>query len=253
VPPDTQHKLAPIFLIGTGTTKVYVYCMCVSPTAAAALREPDQLDDQACAPPGRAADRHCHRRSADHSPARAATGPVHGEAGAHVFGPQGHMASEARIRPYSKPCRRWLRTGYGGGIRVLVKHSSALSVTQVVFSFQMYPVSGRPQQLFTHPACSLFGPAAQVEIMHMRHKLDQDTRLIKGLVLDHGARHPDMPKRVEVRAQHRASLQLNLGTGTCRMYFCLRGSLAADAVFCWRRQQNAAFGRRSEQHHISNA
>jgi T-complex protein 1 subunit zeta len=37
-----------------------------------------------------------------------------------------------------------------------------------------------------------------VEIMHMRHKLDQDTRLVKGLVLDHGARHPDMPKRVEV-------------------------------------------------------
>lgn len=36
-----------------------------------------------------------------------------------------------------------------------------------------------------------------VEIMHMRHKLDQDTHLIKGLVLDHGARHPDMPKRSE--------------------------------------------------------
>ena len=33
--------------------------------------------------------------------------------------------------------------------------------------------------------------------MHMRHKLDSDTRLIKGLVLDHGSRHPDMPKRVE--------------------------------------------------------
>lgn len=25
----------------------------------------------------------------------------------------------------------------------------------------------------------------------------QDTRLIKGLVLDHGSRHPDMPKRLE--------------------------------------------------------
>lgn len=36
-----------------------------------------------------------------------------------------------------------------------------------------------------------------VELLHMRHKLDRDTRLIKGLVLDHGARHPDMPKRVE--------------------------------------------------------
>lgn len=36
-----------------------------------------------------------------------------------------------------------------------------------------------------------------VEIMAMRHKLDTDTRLIRGLVMDHGARHPDMPKRCE--------------------------------------------------------
>eukprot|EP00198_Chlamydomonas_reinhardtii_P005174 XP_001694510.1 T-complex protein, zeta subunit [Chlamydomonas reinhardtii] len=36
-----------------------------------------------------------------------------------------------------------------------------------------------------------------VEIMHMRHKLDSDTRLVRGLVLDHGSRHPDMPKRLE--------------------------------------------------------
>jgi T-complex protein 1 subunit zeta len=35
-----------------------------------------------------------------------------------------------------------------------------------------------------------------VEIMDMQHRNDMDTRLIKGLVLDHGARHPDMPKRV---------------------------------------------------------
>ncbi|MEW5305522.1 MAG: hypothetical protein WDW36_008056 [Sanguina aurantia] len=36
-----------------------------------------------------------------------------------------------------------------------------------------------------------------VEIMHMRHKLDTDTRLIRGLVLDHGSRHPDMPQRCD--------------------------------------------------------
>src|SRR5215204_4493889 len=35
-----------------------------------------------------------------------------------------------------------------------------------------------------------------VEIMHMQHKSDTDTRTIRGLVLDHGARHPDMPKKV---------------------------------------------------------
>ena len=34
-----------------------------------------------------------------------------------------------------------------------------------------------------------------VETMHMTHKLATETKLVKGLVLDHGARHPDMPKR----------------------------------------------------------
>jgi T-complex protein 1 subunit zeta len=36
-----------------------------------------------------------------------------------------------------------------------------------------------------------------IEVMHMKNKLITDTRLVKGLVLDHGARHPDMPKRLE--------------------------------------------------------
>ncbi|KAI1796520.1 chaperonin-containing T-complex zeta subunit Cct6 [Ganoderma leucocontextum] len=36
-----------------------------------------------------------------------------------------------------------------------------------------------------------------VEIMKMQHRTASETKLIRGLVLDHGARHPDMPKRVE--------------------------------------------------------
>lgn len=36
-----------------------------------------------------------------------------------------------------------------------------------------------------------------VEIMKMQHKTDTDTQLVRGLVMDHGARHADMPKRVE--------------------------------------------------------
>lgn len=36
-----------------------------------------------------------------------------------------------------------------------------------------------------------------IEIMEMQHKTATETSLIKGLVLDHGSRHPDMPKRVE--------------------------------------------------------
>ncbi|EER23243.1 T-complex protein 1 subunit zeta [Coccidioides posadasii str. Silveira] len=36
-----------------------------------------------------------------------------------------------------------------------------------------------------------------IEIMKMQHRTASDTQLIRGLALDHGARHPDMPKRVE--------------------------------------------------------
>lgn len=33
-----------------------------------------------------------------------------------------------------------------------------------------------------------------IEIMHMQHKSGTDSRLVQGLVLDHGGRHPGMPK-----------------------------------------------------------
>jgi T-complex protein 1 subunit zeta len=36
-----------------------------------------------------------------------------------------------------------------------------------------------------------------VEIMHMVHKLGTTTRLVKGLVLDHGARHANMPEKLK--------------------------------------------------------
>lgn len=36
-----------------------------------------------------------------------------------------------------------------------------------------------------------------IEIMHMQHKMSTESRLIKGLVLDHGARHENMPTRLE--------------------------------------------------------
>lgn len=35
-----------------------------------------------------------------------------------------------------------------------------------------------------------------VERMHMSHRDAMESRLVKGLVLDHGSRHPDMPKRL---------------------------------------------------------
>ncbi len=36
-----------------------------------------------------------------------------------------------------------------------------------------------------------------VEIMAMQHRTAADTQLVRGLALDHGARHPDMPRRLE--------------------------------------------------------
>ena len=36
-----------------------------------------------------------------------------------------------------------------------------------------------------------------IEIMHMKERLTTETRLVRGLVMDHGSRHPDMPKRIE--------------------------------------------------------
>ena len=35
-----------------------------------------------------------------------------------------------------------------------------------------------------------------VEIMHMIHRQAKDSRLVKGLVMDHGGRHPDMPDKL---------------------------------------------------------
>ena len=34
-----------------------------------------------------------------------------------------------------------------------------------------------------------------VEMMEMQHRSESETQLVHGLVLDHGGRHPDMPKR----------------------------------------------------------
>ncbi|KAH0613306.1 uncharacterized protein LAJ45_05251 [Morchella importuna] len=49
---------------------------------------------------------------------------------------------------------------------------------------------------------AIYNPPAKpdlhmIEIMKMQHRTASETQLIRGLALDHGARHPDMPKRVE--------------------------------------------------------
>ena len=60
-----------------------------------------------------------------------------------------------------------------------------LLVDIVVESVQLIRVPDRPIDLF------------MVEIMHMQHRLSTETKLIRGLVLDHGSRNPNMPTRLE--------------------------------------------------------
>jgi T-complex protein 1 subunit zeta len=54
------------------------------------------------------------------------------------------------------------------------------------------PMDGEPKEVSYEPI-----DLHMIELMKMQHLTDVDTRLVKGLVLDHGARHPDMPKRLE--------------------------------------------------------
>jgi T-complex protein 1 subunit zeta len=55
----------------------------------------------------------------------------------------------------------------------------------VVDSMMSIAVEGEPVDLH------------MVEIMEMQHKSGSDSCFINGLVLDHGTRHPDMPRSLE--------------------------------------------------------
>lgn len=57
-----------------------------------------------------------------------------------------------------------------------------------------------------------------VEIMKMQHKSATDTQLVRGLVMDHGARHPDMPKRV--RNAYVLTLNVSLEYEKTCVYLC---------------------------------
>jgi len=59
-----------------------------------------------------------------------------------------------------------------------------------------------------------------VEVMTMEHKLGADSRFVRGLVLDHASRHPDMPKRL---TNCRRSARKSDPTGTGSRRWRLRG------------------------------
>lgn len=67
-----------------------------------------------------------------------------------------------------------------------------------------------------------------VEIMKMQHKSATDSQLVRGLVMDHGARHPDMPKRV----RNAYVLTLNVSLEYEKTYvYCSASPLSFFAVF----------------------
>lgn len=67
----------------------------------------------------------------------------------------------------------------------LTPEMTNLLVDMVVDAVLCIRKEGQPIDLF------------MVEQMHMVQKLSTDTKLIRGLVLDHGTRHPDMPKSLK--------------------------------------------------------
>ncbi|XP_014209504.1 T-complex protein 1 subunit zeta [Copidosoma floridanum] len=78
-----------------------------------------------------------------------------------------------------------------------------LSVAKTALKTKIHPVLAENlTEICTDAVLHIRQPDQQidlhmVEIMEMQHKTAADTILIKGLVMDHGSRHPDMPKKLE--------------------------------------------------------
>ncbi|KAI0093182.1 chaperonin-containing T-complex zeta subunit Cct6 [Irpex rosettiformis] len=68
----------------------------------------------------------------------------------------------------------------------------AAEVVDAVLTIRPPPPSGDAKDQWREPI-----DLHMIEVMKMQHRTASETQLIRGLVLDHGARHPDMPKRVE--------------------------------------------------------
>ncbi|GMR41153.1 hypothetical protein PMAYCL1PPCAC_11348 [Pristionchus mayeri] len=86
----------------------------------------------------------------------------------------------------AKPDRQTLLEVARTSLRTKLHHKLADHMTECIVDavLAIKPADGPPD-------------LHMVEIMEMMHDSDMDTCLVKGLVLDHGARHPDMPKHVK--------------------------------------------------------
>ncbi|XP_018014800.1 T-complex protein 1 subunit zeta [Hyalella azteca] len=75
-----------------------------------------------------------------------------------------------------------------------VAHTALASKVAAVMAKQLTTVCCDAVEAIRKPDAEL--DLHMVEIMEMKHKTDLDSTLVRGLVLDHGGRHPDMPKSV---------------------------------------------------------
>ena len=78
-----------------------------------------------------------------------------------------------------------------------------LSVARTALSTKLIPaLANQLVEMVVDAVLTIQKPDApidlhMVEIMHMVHRDATDSRLVRGLVMDHGSRHQNMPKRLE--------------------------------------------------------
>lgn len=88
-------------------------------------------------------------------------------------------------------------------VSIEVKREPLLDVARTALKTKIHPKLAEKLSEICVDAILTINPETEpvdlhmVEIMEMQHRTAADTTLVKGLVLDHGSRHPDMPKKLE--------------------------------------------------------
>ncbi|KAL0267091.1 UNVERIFIED_CONTAM: hypothetical protein PYX00_009452 [Menopon gallinae] len=88
-------------------------------------------------------------------------------------------------------------------IPITVEKESLMNVARTALRTKLHPhLADVLTEACVEAVLSIYTPKQEIdlhmiEIMEMQHKTATETTLVKGLVLDHGSRHPDMPRRVE--------------------------------------------------------
>eukprot|EP00922_Rhytidocystis_sp_ex-Travisia-forbesii_P042061 GHVS01062816.1.p1 GENE.GHVS01062816.1~~GHVS01062816.1.p1 ORF type:complete len:582 (-),score=137.44 GHVS01062816.1:315-2060(-) len=89
--------------------------------------------------------------------------------------------------------------GKGGGVEEEVDRELLMSIARTSLRTKLH---GKMADHLTAPVVDAVLLIRQkdtpidlfmVELMHMQHKVSTESRLVRGMVLDHGCRHPDMP------------------------------------------------------------